>query len=200
MNEKKLSELQKEYRAFFLKKMRLYAVNSPAELTKAKKSEFFTEIKQDWAKQKLLKKPSKEADKHNSQITAEEPIEIYEKKAKKESEIQPIIPVNEWTEQEYKTNENKDKKQQQSDRNSPSQEQERTPREFTKQIIKSEPNQERTADLRILFNPNTHFEQEGQYLYPVVKMPTQKAILKQSIQESVDLFNGLVQKAFNGEL
>jgi hypothetical protein len=41
MNERKLSELQKEYRAFFLEKMRLYGVKSPAELTKEKKSEFF---------------------------------------------------------------------------------------------------------------------------------------------------------------
>ena len=59
MNQRKLSELQKEYRAFFLEKMRLYGVNSPAELKREKKSEFFTEIKQDWAKHKLLKKLKK---------------------------------------------------------------------------------------------------------------------------------------------
>ena len=56
MNERKLSELQKEYRAFFLEKMRLYGVNSPAELSKDKKSEFFREIKQDWVTVKLRKK------------------------------------------------------------------------------------------------------------------------------------------------
>jgi len=48
MNERKLSDLQKEYRAFFLEKMELYGVKSPAELAKEKKSLFFTEIKQDW--------------------------------------------------------------------------------------------------------------------------------------------------------
>src|SRR5690606_17509560 len=52
------------------------------------------------------------------------------------------------------------------------------PREFTKQIIKSEPNQEQTDDLRILFTPNSHFAQEEQYLYPVVKMPKSNTILK----------------------
>ena len=67
MNERKLSALQKEYRAFFLEKMRLYGVKSPAELTKEKKSEFFTEIKRDWAKYKLSKKQLKEADKKKAQ-------------------------------------------------------------------------------------------------------------------------------------
>ena len=45
MTERILSELQKEYRNFFLEKMKLYGVKSPAELSKEKKSEFFTEIK-----------------------------------------------------------------------------------------------------------------------------------------------------------
>ena len=55
MNERKLSELQKVYRSFFLEKMKLFGVKSPAELTKEKKSEFFTEIKQDWARPNLPK-------------------------------------------------------------------------------------------------------------------------------------------------
>ena len=50
MNERKLSELQKEYRAFFLGKMELYSVTSPAQLPKEKKSEFFTEIKKGLSK------------------------------------------------------------------------------------------------------------------------------------------------------
>ena len=32
MNERKLSELQKEYRTFFLGKMELFCVRSPAQL------------------------------------------------------------------------------------------------------------------------------------------------------------------------
>ena len=60
MNERKLSYLQKEYRAFFLEKMSLYGIKSPAELTKDKKSEFFTEIKQDWAKHKQSNKQAEE--------------------------------------------------------------------------------------------------------------------------------------------
>ena len=63
MNERKLSELQKEYRAFFLEKMELYGVKSPAQLTKEKKSEFFSEIKQDWVKHKLEKQQLKQAKK-----------------------------------------------------------------------------------------------------------------------------------------
>ena len=66
MNERKLSELQKEYRTFFLAKMKLYGVKSPAELSREKKSEFFTEIKQDWAKHKLLKKQKKDSEKNKS--------------------------------------------------------------------------------------------------------------------------------------
>lgn len=45
MNERRLSELQKEYRTFFLGKMELYGVTSPALLTKEGKSIFFNEVK-----------------------------------------------------------------------------------------------------------------------------------------------------------
>ena len=77
MNERNLSELQKEYRAFFLGKMELYSVTSPAQLSKEKKSEFFTEIKKDWAKHKLEKQQLKEANKKVLTLV-EEPIEVYE--------------------------------------------------------------------------------------------------------------------------
>ena len=60
MTERKLSELQKEYRDFFFEKLRLYGVKSPAQLTKEKKSAFFTDIKQDWAKIKIAKNQTKE--------------------------------------------------------------------------------------------------------------------------------------------
>ena len=72
---------------------------------------------------------------------------------------------------EYSDKPNKEKKE-------PPQENERPPQEFIKQIIKSEPNQEQTDDLRILFNPNSYFLQDDQYQYPVVKMPKQNTILK----------------------
>lgn len=168
MNERKLSELQKEYRAFFLEKMKLYGVKSPAELTKDKKSEFFTEIKQDWAKHKIAKTKIKEVDKQKVEPVVKEPVEVYEKR---ENENKTTNPVSKRTEQERKT------QQPQTDKKTSRQEEER-PIEFTKQIIKSEPNAEQTDDLRILFNPNSHFAQEDQYLYPVVKMPKQNTILK----------------------
>lgn len=79
MNERILSELQKEYRSFFLEKMSLYGVKSPAELTKENKSEFFTEIKQDWTKYKLNKK--------EKQITVTKPAEVYNDKLNQDSDI-----------------------------------------------------------------------------------------------------------------
>src|SRR6185312_359392 len=142
MNERKLSELQKEYRSFFLDKMCLYGVKSPAELTKDKKSEFFTEMKQDWAKHKLSKKKLKEVYKQKVQPIVEEPEEVYEKT---ENENKITSPENKWTE-ENKTQQPKERKQPPSDKKTPRQEEER-PREFTKQIIKSEPNVEQTDDL-----------------------------------------------------
>lgn len=173
MNERKLSELQKEYRAFFLGKMELYGVMSPAQLTKEKKSEFFTEIKKDWAKHKLEKQRLKEAKKKVPALV-EEPIAVYEEHKNINKEARQ---TKEWTGQEHKPKQPSDKSIQSTGKKTPSQEEER-PREFTIQIIKSEPNQEQTDDLRILFNPNSHFAQEEQYLYPVVKMPKSNTILK----------------------
>jgi hypothetical protein len=173
MNERKLSELQKEYRTFFLGKMELYGVKSPAQLTKEKKSEFFNEIKQDWAKNKLEKQKLKESKKKTLTLV-EEPIEVYEEHKNINKEARQ---TKEWTGQEHKPKQPSDKSIQSTGKKTPSQEEER-PREFTKQIIKSEPNQEQTDDLRILFNPNSHFAQEEQYLYPVVKMPKSNTILK----------------------
>ena len=87
MNKRMLSELQKEFKAFFIEKMRFYGVKSPVELTKEKKSAFFSEIKQDWTKHKLSKvKLEAQATKHDQFIFAE-PKEIYTDKAKKRSEI-----------------------------------------------------------------------------------------------------------------
>ncbi|MDD4438240.1 MAG: hypothetical protein PHS04_09430 [Tissierellia bacterium] len=173
MNERKLSALQKEYRAFFWGKMELYGVKSPTELTKDKKSEFFTEIKQDWAKHKLEKQQLKEANREVNTIV-EEPVEVYEEPDSINKETRPI---KKWNEHEQTTKHPDDKSKPSTSKKIPRQEEE-SPREFTKQIITSEPNQEQTDDLRILFNPNSYFEQREQYLYPVVKMPRSNTILK----------------------
>lgn len=176
MNERKLSELQKEYRAFFLGKLKLYGVKSPAELIREKKSEFFTEIKQDWAKHKLLKKQNKESENKKSQTIVKEPIEVYKEQPRKETKKQ-TNPRKEWTEQGVKIQYDKQSKQQ-PDKNLTHKKQEHPQRKFTKEIIKSEPNHEQTNDLRILFNPNSYFSQDRDYLYPVVKMPNQNCLLK----------------------
>jgi hypothetical protein len=165
MHERELSELQKEYRLYFLEKMKLYGVNSPAELTKEKKSEFFTEIKQDWAKHKQSKKQTKKTYVQDARTNVEEPQKTY-------------LKVKDRLQQEYPLQPDKDKKVQQSDKKAPHHLHEAPPQGFAKQIIKSEPNKEQTDDLRILYAPNTHFAQDEQYQYPVVKMPRPNSSLK----------------------
>ena len=169
MTERTLSELQKEYRDFFLGRLKLYGVKSPAELkTKENKSKFFTEIKQDWVKVKLAKKQKQEIEKrqvHN--VTTEKEISKIPsvKKTTTETETQSF---------KKSTIQNTESKNygKRHDYQQPKQQ------EFSKQIIKSEPNEEQTDDLKILFTPNNHFEQTEQYLYPVVKMPKQTSNLK----------------------
>lgn len=162
MTERILSELQKEYRDFFLGKLKLYGVNSPAELkTKENKSKFFTEIKQDWAKVKLAKK--KEAEKRQIQTTT------TEKEIVKKTTAETDAPKFKKSAHQDTESKGYGKRQ---DYQQPTQQ------EFSKQIIKSEPNEEQTDDLKILFTPNSHFEQTDQYLYPVVKMPKQNSNLK----------------------
>jgi len=201
MNKRMLSELQKEFKAFFIEKMRFYGVKSPVELTKEKKSAFFSEIKQDWTKHKLSKvKLEAQATKHDQFIFAE-PKEIYTDKAKKRSEIILLLKENEWPQIGYLSQQNLEKSTHRHD-------QEISPYEFTKQIIKSEPNQEQTDNLRILFTPNSNFEQLEQYMYPVVKMPKSNAILKlprngrsnQKGYKENDFFNQLKQNVTGIEM
>lgn len=99
MNERKLSELQKEYRVYFLEKMKLYGVKSPAELIKDKKSEFFTEVKQDWAKHKLAKNKINQVVDQKVQKLVEDPAEVH---GKYEIENITTSPESRTTEQESK--------------------------------------------------------------------------------------------------
>ena len=155
MTEKVLSQLQKEYRDFFLQKLIEYGVKSPAELPREKKGVFFTSIKQDWAKIKIEKeqtkepKQTKETYHTESKTTAKNSNKVFDEQIHKKSE-------------ERKRPEEKAQIQQ----------------EFSTQIIKSEPNEEQTIDLRILYNPNNQFSQEKNYSYPVVKMPIANSLLK----------------------
>jgi Mg-chelatase subunit ChlD len=119
----------------------------------------------------LLTKKEIEGLKNNkTQPIVGEPKKISTKKARQETEIKLPFNEKEWSEEESQNQPNKEK--------APRQKQERPPQEFTKQIIKSESNREQTEDLRVLFNPNNHFAQEGKYQYPVVIMPKQNSSLK----------------------
>jgi len=174
MTERTLSELQKEYRNFFLGKLSLYGVKSPAELTKEGKSKFFTEIKEDWATVKLIKKQLIDAEK----ISVKEPIESYVKTTLKEKNVEQPLAFENFSKQDITINYTKEKNQEPSSKKTPQSEQETSQQEITKQVIISEQNQEQTDDLRILFIPNNHFAQTEQYQYPVVKMPKHNCTLK----------------------
>jgi hypothetical protein len=149
MTERELSQLQKEYRNFFLEKLKSYRVNSPAELTKEKKSAFFTSIKQDWAKIKFGKKQTKVAPPNESKLDKENPKYTFNENQSKDAE-----------EKVKKTD------------NAP------IAHEFGHEIIKSQPNREQTDDLKIQYTPNNYFEQPPNYCYPVVKMPYDNSSLK----------------------
>lgn len=181
MTERKLSELQKEYRDFFLGKLKHFGVKSPAELTKEKKSEFFTSIKQDWAKIKEAKKqtsPSGQKTSDENLENGDDDIESKHSTSPKKSNNPHLdaegnyiegVTLPEKTSTEYpdkKTN----KRRQQAEH--------QTYSDFSKQIIKSKPNEEQSDDLKILYTPNSHFKQEKNYHYPVVKMPKVNSPLK----------------------
>jgi hypothetical protein len=48
--ESELSPEQKEYRAFFEKKLKKYNVKSPSELSDEDKKKFFDEVEKEWTK------------------------------------------------------------------------------------------------------------------------------------------------------
>lgn len=173
MNDKKLSELQKQYRDFFIAKMEVYGVKSPVQLSKEKKSEFFTEIKYDWAKRKIENQQLKDS-KKNAITSLEEQQNVY---IEPENINKQNTTVKKWTEHEQKPKQSGENIQPITGIKTPSQEEESWI-DFNKQIIKSEPNHEQTDDLRIIFSPNNHFKQGEEYLYPVVKMPQCNTFLK----------------------
>lgn len=183
MTERKLSELQKEYRNFFLEKLELFGVKSPAELTKEKKSEFFTNIKQDWAKIKRKKSVVPKIE-----IETVPNTESATKNNTNKIEIsQPNSTKSNTSEVRFENSTllghraNTGKTVQSSDSTTPEAKRKIVNREetqITKQIIKSEPNEEQTDDLKIQFTPNPHFEQGKNYIYPIVKMPKTNSSLK----------------------
>ncbi len=178
MTERILSELQKEYRNFFLGKLKLYDVKSPAELAKEGKSKFFTEIKQDWTTVKLNKKRLIDVANISTKISVEEPFETYKKITVKEKSVKQSETFRDFNKQEITTNYRNEKKQHQTTKEKPQREQETSKQEFSKQVIKSEQNHEQTDDLKILFTPNNHFAQAEPYQYPVVKVPKHNCTLK----------------------
>lgn len=156
MAKRKLSFLQVSYRAFFLSMLKTYQVSSPAKLSKVKKSEFFTRIKNEWTikKAELLKsqaltksKPRTKKENYAS-LKGSKRLVIISPKAKE--------VVNEQKKKDYATQRNII---------------------IPKKIV-SKKNPLQKDDLKINFHPNDFFQQEAPYQYPVVKMPNEGALLK----------------------
>lgn len=148
MTDRELSQLQQEYRGFFLEKLRHYGVNSPAKLTRERKSEFFSGIKHDWAKIKHEKNRS-EISRTDKKITdPDHKPPVFSKKRTADYEENPGRTKSAGLFQD------------------------------TFEVIRSQPNPEQTADLKIGYTPNRYFEQGQDYHYPVVKMPVSNSSLK----------------------
>ena len=149
MTERILSQLQKEYRVFFIQMLTEFSVSTPAHLFKEQKSIFFKRIKKEWAeakKQKIKQGPTKEKSENETDVFKEKTLQQGQKGT--ETIIRKNSPGPTFhTEQPT-------------------------------QIILSKPNEEQTNDLRILFEPNDYFKQDEMYRYPVVKMPKHKSSLK----------------------
>lgn len=148
MTEKELSQLQQAYRSFFLERLRSFGVNSPAELSKEKKSIFFTGIKTEWPKVRAKRE-------YIGVVTGNRPVP--------KTEIGTIPSADHKPKSGVKNTgrfQNPELHQQ------------------TREVIFSTPAPEQTADLRILFSPNSFFEQGPMYSYPVVKMPKANSYLK----------------------
>ncbi len=149
-----LSSLQKAYREFFLDMLKEYEVNSPAQLSKKQKSEFFTRIKNEWKVKKaelhkintverpMTKKEQYEKLKVSRPSVAIAPA-IKNRRAAKEQVVDASTVANDKI-----------------------------------VVLASEINPDQTEDLKINYHPHQFFEQVEKYEYPVVKMPNEGAYLK----------------------
>jgi len=148
MTEKELSQLQQEYRSFFLAKLKSYHVNSPAALTKEKKSEFFSSIRQGWAAIKQSKR---------------QPDLVPAGASEADNEYQKPALSNRRSE---------------GFKEKAARSQTEAVQELPREVIRSLPNPEQTDDLKIQYTPNSFYEQALKYCYPVVKMPAGNSSLK----------------------
>jgi hypothetical protein len=148
MGQRKLSILQQAYKEFFLDVLHEYSVDSPAKLSLEQKGIFFTNIKSGWKIKKAALFEKKEPQKPKSKKDTYSRVKVT-KPAVGISPKKNTRPVFENTEEIN---------------------------EIVK--IKSEPNQDQTADLQIKFDPIDFFTQDDPYVYPVVKMPKEGAMLK----------------------
>lgn len=154
MAKRELSFLQKAYRSFFLGKLEKYQVNSPAQLSKEQKSEFFKGVKEEWRikKAELLSFKTK-----NKSGTKKENYAKL-KVSRPAVAIAPAVKNKRKSKQKKSFSHLEDE-----------------PEIIT---LKSEINPEQTDDSKINFHPNQFFEQDEPYQYPVIKMPVEGSFVK----------------------
>ncbi len=155
MGKRRLSKLQREYREFFLCMLNEFEVRSPAELSYEGKREFFVRIREGWKvkKQELEKavkpKPKPSRKKTYAKVKSARAPTIIQPKRRSQGKKEWIVPV----EGEGAT--------------------------FGHiKTVRSEKNPNQTDDLTINYHPNQVFEQGQDYMYPVVTMPVEGALLK----------------------
>lgn len=177
MTDRELSRLQQEYRGFFLEKLRYYGVNSPAELTKVRKSEFFAGIKIDWAKIKHEKNRLNLSLADKTIINTDQQTPAFNKRTTTASG------------ENFNRTHSADSFQ------------------HLRDVIRSLPNPEQTDNLHIRYTPNCYFEQGLDFYYPVVKMPVNNSSLKlpregrsnQKGYKEKDFFNQLISNFIDFE-
>lgn len=154
MAKRELSYLQKAYKAFFLDTLNEYQVNSPAQLSKEQKSEFFTRIKIEWKVKKAdllrantVQPPKTKKEQYSKIRVSRSSVAIAPLARNKRSNRENSITTSEV-----------------DDNNTV--------------ILKSQKNPEQLENLKINFHPNDFFDQEPIYKYPIVKMPKEEAFLK----------------------
>ena len=151
MAKRKLSSLQHAYREFFLGLLAVYGEDTPAKIDQEHKREFFTKIREGWKIKKA----------EFAKLKVQKPAPSKKEGYAIVKVSRPSIALEPRT----------------TFKSSLTPAIFEGPEEELDQIL-SVKNPEQTDELQINFFPNQFFEQEKEYVYPVVKMPKENSFLK----------------------
>jgi hypothetical protein len=151
MPKRKLSTLQLVYREFFLSLLAVYGEDTPAKLDQEQKRKFFTKIREGWK----IKKAEFAKQKVQKSAPSNKEGYAHVKVSRPSIALEPRTTYKSSLDPVIFEG----------------------PEEEVDQIL-SVKNPEQTDELQINFFPNQFFEQEKEYVYPVVKMPKENSFLK----------------------